>query len=355
MRSSTHWSSREAWQAGCDRDIDTVAGGAGRSSGVIEMSKIAGCLALVVMVVTGCAGQAPMRPAISGEFAKTIVPPDHRAGFDFPYILRSPSHFDASAASYLPVEANNSGHPTISPAQDMADAEELSNRGMGAAVSRILELPLLMPVFPRPTTQYTASLDRQSVARTELPLGRIDRQVVAMICDARTRLAKLGIATHSKVFMVGFSASGHFANRFTMLHPTLVQGAVAAGVNGTLMLPLADVGGAELRYPLGVKDVAEITGKPFDFAAWRRVPQFIFMGAEDTNDWAVGDDVYDNAQRQLVFTHLGKRMLPERWERTQFYYHDSGANVTFETYAGIGHGTNGKIHSDVASFIRQHE
>lgn len=312
-------------------------------------------MAIVLLAFLGCAQREPIGSAASTDPTKRVVLPDPDAGFDFPYILRFPSHVDAAATTYLLVEANNSGHPTISPAKDMADAEELSNRGMGAAVSRILDLPLLMPVFPRPTTQYTASLDRLSVTRRELPLGRIDQQVIAMIADARARLAKRGIATHSKVFMVGFSASGHFAIRFTMLHPRLVQGAVAGGVNGILMLPIDAVDGVELPYPLGVKDVAAITGKPFELAAWRRVPQFIFMGAEDGNDWALGDDVYTSAQRQLVFDHVGRRMLPDRWERSQSYYRQSGADVTFKTYPGIGHGTNGKIHSDAASFIRQHE
>jgi len=76
---------------------------------------------------------------------------------------------------------------------------------------------------------YTQALDRNSL-RADLPpdLLRIDLQLIAMIEDARERLLPMGMHTDVKVFMWGFSATGMFVNRFTLLHPERVK-AVASG------------------------------------------------------------------------------------------------------------------------------
>ena len=122
-----------------------------------------------------------------------------------------------------------------------------------------------------------------------------------MIADARRRLAEVGVQTHDKVLLIGFSASGHFVNRFTALHPESVEAAVAGAVNGILILPFERIGTTDLPYPLGVMGLAALTGRPFQVEAWKRVPQFIFMGAEDTNDWAQSDDAYTDAERRVKF------------------------------------------------------
>jgi pimeloyl-ACP methyl ester carboxylesterase len=183
--------------------------------------------------------------------------------------------------------------------------------------------------------------------------GRIDLQLIAMISDARARLSELGLPTREKVFLVGFSASGHFVNRFTALHPAHVQAAVAGAVNGILILPFEEIEGTQLPYPLGIQDIKTLTGAPFQADAWRNVPQFIFMGADDTNDWVQADDAYTDAQRRVVFEHVGARMLPDRWERCQTLYRRAGAEATFKTYSNVGHWTNGAIHSDIAKFLAE--
>lgn len=54
------------------------------------------------------------------------------------------------------------------------------------------------------------------------------------------------------------------------------------------MLPVAEYNGERLRYPIGVGDLSEVSGQEFDLEAYRKVPQFFFLGAADTND-AVAD------------------------------------------------------------------
>jgi pimeloyl-ACP methyl ester carboxylesterase len=175
---------------------------------------------------------------------------------------------------------------------------------------------------------------------------------MAMIDDARTRLGAMGMAVESQVLLNGFSASGTFANRFTLLHPERVRGVACGGINGVLTLPLASSGGHLLPYPVGIQDVAELTGAGVALEAWKRVPQFVYLGAEDDNDAVAFDDGYSAQERELVHAVLGARMQPDRWAAVQSMYRASGANVRFRTYPGIGHGTNGPIKTEVAEFFR---
>jgi pimeloyl-ACP methyl ester carboxylesterase len=292
-------------------------------------------------------------PAAETPLSETLIAPEPRAGFHFPYILRVPPHFDTSKKTYLLVEPNNSGHTSANLEDHISAANDLSEKGAGSAVSRALDIPLLMPVFPRPPALYTHSLSRPTLLATDPALQRLDLQLVAMIKDARRRLGEIGMQTHDRVFLIGFSASGHFVNRFTALHPESVEAVVAGAVNGILILPFERIGVTDLPYPLGVMDIVALTGRPFQLEAWKHVPQFIFMGAEDTNDWAESDDAYTDAERRVIFAQLGERMLPDRWQRCQDLYRQAGAKATFKTYAGVGHWTNGKIHADISQFLRQ--
>jgi hypothetical protein len=118
------------------------------------------------------------------------------------------------------------------------------------------------------------------------------------------------------------------------------------------MLPAATHADKTLDYPLGVADYQSVAGHPFDLAAWRRVPQFIYLGAEDDNDAVLFDDGYSAGERATVFAALGERMQPDRWEACQAAYREAGADVTFRTYQGIGHGTNRAINSEIADFFQ---
>ena len=153
---------------------------------------------------------------------------------------------------FLLVEPNNTGKLADDLAVHLAAARDLADKAIGGFVARELALPLLVPVFPRPEKEwelYTHQLDRDTLLVAAGPLQRLDLQLLAMIDDARARLASRGMNLPAKVLLTGFSASGSFVNRFTALHPERVQAAAAGGLNGNLILPLATLGGRELALP----------------------------------------------------------------------------------------------------------
>lgn len=317
----------------------------------------AALLASASHLLAGCGtAPAPSAPTPLPAGETLVVDADPANGFHYPYLLRMPAG-PISGETRLLVEPNNTGRVSDDPAVHLEAARKLSRNALGAAISRRLNVPLLVPVFPRPKTGweiYTHSLDRDSMLIETGPMRRLDLQLIAMIDDAQRRLRAAGVRTRDGVLMTGFSASGTFTNRFTMLHPDRVRAAATGGLNGLLMVPAAAVGSVSLPYPIGIADVRKLTGRRVDIRAWRRVPQFIYMGELDDNDALHFGDGYNDDERRIVYTTLGERMQPDRWSRVQQIYRDSGANVTFRTYEKIGHATDTRIADEVTDFLRKH-
>jgi hypothetical protein len=292
--------------------------------------------------------------AIAADAGTELVPAKPESGFNFPYLLR-PAVDPSSAVRVLLVETNNTGVPSDDPEVHLDAARELAEKGFGSGIAAALNVPMLVPVFPRPKAQsltYTHALDRDTLEITSGALRRLDLQLVAMIDDARRRLAARRLGVPRRVLLAGFSASGTFANRFVVLHAERVLAVATGGTNALVILPVASHAGVDLPYPLGVADLRKLTGKPFDLAAWRRVPQFLFMGADDTNDAVEFDDAFSAGERERVYQVLGRAMLPTRWERCEAIYGSARANAVFRIYPGIGHGTDGAIRREVVEFFR---
>ena len=276
-------------------------------------------------------------------------------GFHYPYILSFPAGELAETPGFLLVEPNNTGSVSDDIAVHLKAARALSQEAIGGYVSRALKIPLLVPVFPRPEEQwslYTHLLDRDVMTLQEGPMARLDLQLLAMVDDAIARLEKKGYSAGHQVLVTGFSASGTFANRFTVLHPERVRAVASGGVNGLLMLPIERLAESELPYPLGVADYASIAGRPFNLPVWRQVPQFIYMGAKDENDAVLFDDGYSKAEREIIFGVLGERMQPDRWMKCQGVYRTAGARVTFRTFPDVGHRTDRRINGEIVEFFR---
>jgi pimeloyl-ACP methyl ester carboxylesterase len=277
-------------------------------------------------------------------------------GFHHPYFLRLPAK-TPGGTSYLLVEPNNTGAVSDDPAVHREAAlRTASGRSIGGPVAEELRVPLLVPVFPRPAQlhqTYTHALDRDSLLVQKGPLRRLDLQLLAMVADAGKRLRARNLPLHERFLLIGFSASGTFANRFTALHPDRVQAVAAGGVNGVLLLPQAKAGDHVLPFPLGTEDLRTFTGASFQATRWKQVPQFLFLGADDNNDAVAFDDGYSRVERKTVHAVLGQRMQPDRWQKAQALYLAAGANVQFRTYAGVGHGTNGAIHRELARSRRR--
>lgn len=153
-----------------------------------------------------------------------FVEADPDAGFNYPYYLYAPARREHDQELPLFVEPNNTGTSTDDFDEHRQRAEQLITEQMPNQLSDRLRVPALVPVFPRPREEpvdwrhYTHQLDDQTLAISSGDLERIDLQLLQMVEHARERLTDRGYPiTDDGILMNGFSASGNFADRFTML------------------------------------------------------------------------------------------------------------------------------------------
>ena len=273
-------------------------------------------------------------------------------GFNFPYYLLIPQGVSLGEPFYLLVEPNNTGVGSSFKSLDRNSKESIEMCS-ASSVARKLKIPLLMPVFPRPGgTLYTHALDRETLLIQEGDLKRIDLQLIAMISHAQKLLRHNNVRVNEKVFMNGFSASGTFTNRFAILHPTVVRAVATGGINCIPTFPTDRWNETTMRYPVGMSDIKEIAGIDFDEAAYKRVSQYIYMGALDDNDTLPYPDAYDEEDAELIKSLTDIKMMPDRWDVSQSIYKALEISAQFVTYENTGHETKREMHNDIAAFFK---
>jgi predicted esterase len=283
------------------------------------------------------------------------APPNPDKGFFWSYFLYTPLGLRDSRAHIL-VVPNNSYAEDDGMAYHVEQARELAKSRRVYADD--LGLAVLVPVFPKPKSRLNRyqvhALERDTLLDPYDPatMTRIDLQLIAMIADVRERLAASGIDTDRLIIMEGFSSSAQFVNRFTILHPEIVRAAIGGGAGG-YMVPIAQMDGRRLRYPVGTDDYLQIEGHPFDLDAYRQIRQYYYMGSEDRSDPVAGDmrgSSYDPEDGQLILDLLGREMVP-RFLAVADVFRGAGCNARFEVVQGIGHEMNRDTMRNVKDFI----
>lgn len=286
--------------------------------------------------------------------------------FAYPYYLNVPEPDVRFGDPAILVEPPNMPAPSDDFDAHLAEGKRRAEGGFGRRIADELGLPLLHPVFPRPVsepvdwTHYTHSLDRETMHLENTPLQRIDRQLLAMIADARERLADRGLDVRERVCMNGFSASGTFANRFAALHPEHLLSVSAGGLNGMAILPIEEfdfpfewMADRPVNYPVGVADIQELTGDPFDHEAFAAVNQFLYMGAEDENDTLLYPDAWTEPDiRGTALFVYGEDIHTERFPTCAERYEAAGANAVFQVYPDVGHDPEPAM-EDIVAFHRR--
>jgi pimeloyl-ACP methyl ester carboxylesterase len=304
---------------------------------------------------------APIRPApaqtqtSSSPIVKVEAEPSK--GFQWPYYLFVPPAVRADKSQIvrtLLVLPNNTGRPDDDFSVHQRTA--LGNLMGSMPIASQMGVVLLRPVFPRPKSDwrvYTHALDRDTLLAKAPTIERLDRQLLAMIDHAAPRLAAEGVKVDKKVVMFGFSASGMFVNRFVFLHPERVKAAAIGSPGGWPIAPIASWKGTKLPYPIGIADLKSVVGTPFKKNLVEKLPVFIFMGAEDTNDSVVFGDSYEPEEKKLVFDLFGKTPV-ERWPVVESIYRKALPSSQFKLYPNTGHRLTKEMMDDVTGFLSKH-
>jgi pimeloyl-ACP methyl ester carboxylesterase len=288
----------------------------------------------------------------------TEHPADPAHGFAWPYLLVTPKPDARPAAgpTTLLVVPPNTGFATDD--LELLRASTTCFVADQLAVADRLGTPIVAPLFPRPALPsppgnlYLHALSRASLEIRDARLARVDLQLIAILDDARQRLATADHPVQPRVLILGHSAAGMFASRFTVLHPDRVlAAAVSSPGGGWPLAPVASAQGEALPYPVGIADVAALTGAPVDLDALRRVRLLFVLGGADRNDSVTDRDSYSAADEALVMRRFGK-IPAERWDAARRLYAAAGVPAQFRIYRGVGHEMSPAMKADVEAMFR---
>lgn len=312
-----------------------------------------------------------------------LIAANPSAGFYWEYLLYTPKNV---TSPYLLVGPNNTGYEDDDMTIHQASAKQLI--GNMSRLADDLEAPLLVPVFPRPAGDlveyYTHNLDRNVLFMTQDGYQRLDLQLLAMVDDARLKLAEQQIPIESRFLLWGFSASGTFSDRFSLLHPDRLVAVASAGSHS---LPFAIYAGENLPYPIGTYDYESITGAPFDMAAFAALPRFLYQGDQDHGGYYtenetvyLADDYFNQFIRPDLEARLtsaptplitGSQMSPDDETLLKYRIYQGATFVDefiairqiyaeadldqtqFKLYPDVGHEVTAEMEDDVRDFFLQ--
>ena len=311
-------------------------------------------------------------------YGKTIVvKANPEKGFHFPYLLKTSKK--TVDANYIVVESNNTGGHNKSIKGMTSKAKKSLGWVLGSSISKKLNYPMLMPVFPFATKEIEKVLTNKNKYKYYFPqldsdvlkinidkYKRIDLQLIAMIDDARERLLKENNQKiNEKVIMVGFSSSSLFSARFTFLHPERVSVAIGGGIGGLLPVPTEKINGIEAIYPIGTYDFENITGTKFNLEEYKKTPQFYYQGTKDkSNPFRRGaedltDEEYEIVKKLFVDglpfgdKPVSLKVNTKMWENSQKYINQIVDNVKFESPKNLDHEITPKMTSKSIKFIKE--
>ncbi|HEX8564430.1 MAG TPA: hypothetical protein VF648_02090 [Pyrinomonadaceae bacterium] len=314
------------------------------------------CFLLFILLASGISS-AQTVGNVSSESVKIEAQP--AKGFAYPYYLYVPKSLreeikDAKKTRTILVLPNNAGKTSDDFAVHEADVKRKIKNN--SEIADKLKVALLMPVFPRPQTDwqiYTHALDRDAMTTGKKEFARFDLQLVAMIDDALAKFGKKKLKFDKRVLMLGWSASAMFVNRFTFLHPKRVKAAVIGSPGGWAIAPVASFKEKALRYPIGTSDFKSISGEKLDLNNLRKVPLFMFLGDQDDNDSVIFRDSYEKEDEDLIIALFGKTPV-ERWDDSKKLYQDNKLNAEFRLYPNVKHAVTKEIFDDILAFFSKY-
>ena len=264
------------------------------------------------------------------------------------------------------LDNSKSAVTSLDEANEAARLSSTMNAGMVYAWD--LKMPVLTPIIPRVRGYYTHALGSKvfnndvstliednnqraiehQISDTEIKQIQeqcrdLPTQLANIIADSKVVLKELGVKVDDKVIIEGYSAGSKFTNGFTALHPELVKACISGGNSGMGILPIKELNGQTLNFPLGVADVPN-----FDAEAFKSIPQYYYIGRDDYNDPAMLSDKQINPNKpyqpkyieqytphEMMIIHTLLGTDPQvRFDNNQKMYEELGVIARFQKFNG---------------------
>lgn len=299
-----------------------------------------------------------------------IVFPEESDTFSIPYIFAIPEEF--KDGTKLIVETNNLERRHNGRNLDFnnpSDREYLIDDGISDVLGNkrffgkieyadLVSAPMIMPIIP--TTDkgvpYFQQLSEECFDSkiVDKEFKRIDKQVESIILHVKSDISEdRNVKLADKIFLMGYSTSGVFAQRFALCHPDIIDTVLIGGAIGSIPVP-GDINGKNnLDYPLGIRNYKSITGKSFDENSYRNI-RFNYYVAENENipkSISSFDELGRKApmhdmsyMRRSVPREVGNRQrelygrnIWKRFERIYNLYKNNGFNISSKVIKGKEH------------------
>ena len=185
---------------------------------------------------------------------------------------------------------------------------------------------------------------------------RPDEKVNQMIDKLSEDLLAEGFSIDSEILIWGFSHQAMFANRYILLHPDRVKAASIGSPGGYFTMPEEYYGTTALSWAIGIQNFTELTGKTFNKTAYKKVPQFVYIGNTDDNthfmdDYGIDNDFWTDDLFYFINSTFGK-FPPDRIQNQCTYLQNLGYNnISFSMYDGVGHEVTDEMLDDSRNFL----
>lgn len=261
-----------------------------------------------------------------------------------PYILAVPTDIEEDYKIVL--EANN---------LEDSNEENLLKSGLGtcrslANVLRDKNSPIIVPIIPSVDGKvpYYQQLSRETF-EMESSYKDLDKQILQIISEAKDKIFDYKkVGGQEKIFLNGYSSSGVFAQRFSLIHPEIIDTACIGGASASIPVPIES-----FSYPIGIKDYEVLFGKKFDLDEYQKIKFRYYVGEfeeERKTDERLKEDgspapMHDMSyMERSIPTETGRNLrrafgdrIIERAENITTYLESMKINITHTTIAGRSH------------------
>ena len=229
-------------------------------------------------------------------------------GYNFPFVLIYPEKMNKDVKIF--VEGNNSvfyvkfdenhnfiGYQNFQEQKDEAISyakyictKEDGSMFNAAYMYQLMNQPLVIPIIERCEGNYNDEYYTQMLGRNVLldktsKFANLTKQVLAMAKEAKNicLMKNDKIIIDDKFGLFGSSASGVFASRMMFAEPESFDICLSICLGAVQPLPISELNGVELPYPLGTSDYEEIFSKPFNIEEYKKAKQMYLIGIEEDN------------------------------------------------------------------------
>lgn len=225
-------------------------------------------------------------------------------------------------------------------------------------------LVAVMPILPRKFSQAypDRKFDAQAMtAEVVLPTSsdkdndfykRPDLEVIKILDQVKDYLSENKVETDNKIIVGGSSAGGSFANRFSLLHPLLVE-VSALLIAGDYIYPESRLGKVTLNYPYGIADLKNIMPNDYSFEEFKKIKHFLFVGEEDkerAHD-ALNYELNGDAEKMKSYREVLGENAVERTKKYADYLKSKGIHAQLIVGKNMGHRIGEEVMDAMVEFI----